>query len=253
MTPSSRTPPQHVLPSPPPPPHGHKVQQKKRPKWKLAKAGRALPPDPLHRTRKISLSFFFFPLPLPCSFFSLWGSSRGILKRNKDTDRTQRSPLRDKPEWLEEFTDNSTDEDVSASSDAPESVSREPLHQNSDTSGIGQARHFFAHFPKDRKSASGPTKSAERITRRMKGLACYRGSVTNPRGRHNLRSLAAHTSPRRSAKLGTATRDGEHPRPLKGGWGVPCSCCSQVFKLNCFWAPSSPSLHGHNHKTAPVT
>ena len=98
--------------------------------------------------------------------------------------------------------------------------------------------------------------------------------------------LAAHSSPRRSAKSGTdlsmparacgtidcATRefakdlprDGEHSRPppsptkerrpLKGGWGVPCSWYNQIFnKLNCFWAPSSPSLHGHNHKTAPVT
>ena len=59
---------------------------------------------------------------------------------------------------FEEFTDNSADEDVSASSDAPESVSREPLHQDSDTSGIGQARNFFAHFQTEIvKSASGPT------------------------------------------------------------------------------------------------
>ena len=88
-----------------------------------------------------------------------------------------------------------------------------------------------------------------------------RGSVTYTRGRHNLRSLAAHTSPRRSAKSGTdpsmparasgtndcATREfakdlpqemesirdhlkspTEERGPLKGGCGVPCSWGSIV-------------------------
>ena len=58
--------------------------------------------------------------------------------KNEDNDRARRS-----------FTDNLADEKASASSEAPASISREPLFQEPsisgtfDKSGIGQAQHFY--------------------------------------------------------------------------------------------------------------
>ena len=49
--------------------------------------------------------------------------------KNKDIRRARRSPQHDLPEWLEELTEHLVDEEASASSEAPASISREPLHQ----------------------------------------------------------------------------------------------------------------------------
>ena len=56
------------------------------------------------------------------------------------TDSLVDDLLRDLPELLEDFTENLVDQGVSASSDAPASISREPPHQElSRKSGIGYA------------------------------------------------------------------------------------------------------------------
>ena len=67
-------------------------------------------------------------------------ADEGVRKRRKNCWRMQvggvewerggrGSPLRDLPEWLEEFTDNLVDEEASTSGEAPASISREALHQ----------------------------------------------------------------------------------------------------------------------------
>ena len=57
-----------------------------------------------------------------------WRDSTETKNNNKseDIERARGSPLRDLPEWLEEFTEQSVDEEASASRDTPASISREP-------------------------------------------------------------------------------------------------------------------------------
>ena len=49
--------------------------------------------------------------------------------KNEDIGGARVTPLHDWPEWLEEFSENFVDEEASASSEAPASISREALHQ----------------------------------------------------------------------------------------------------------------------------
>ena len=64
-------------------------------------------------------------------------------KSNDVIDRVRRSPLRDLPQWCEEFSDNLPDEEASASNAAPARISRDPLHQEpSIKTGIREARPF---------------------------------------------------------------------------------------------------------------
>ena len=79
------------------------------------------------------------------------GDSTGS-KNNKNEDfvRARRSPLRDLPEWLEAFVENFVDEAASASSEAPASISREPLHQEPSIKVVSGKHSFVTHFLKDR-------------------------------------------------------------------------------------------------------
>ena len=70
--------------------------------------------------------------------------------KNEDIERTRRSPLRDLPEWLEEFSDNSVDEKASATGEAPASIFREPLHQGRSIKVVSDKHRIFIHSPKDR-------------------------------------------------------------------------------------------------------
>ena len=84
-----------------------------------------------------------------------WETSGKIPKKPKtkkgDIDGARGSPLRDLPEWLEEFTDNLMEQEASAQSEAPASISREPLHQELPIKVISGKHSFFTHFVKDRK------------------------------------------------------------------------------------------------------
>ena len=71
-------------------------------------------------------------------------------KTHMDSDGERGSPLRDLPEWLEEFTDNLVDAKAAASSEAPASISREPLHQEPPIKMVSGKHSFFIHFPKHR-------------------------------------------------------------------------------------------------------
>ena len=70
-------------------------------------------------------------------------------KKNEDIDEARRRPLRDLPGWREESTENLVEED-SASSEAPASISREPLHQEPLIKLVLGTHSIFARFPKDR-------------------------------------------------------------------------------------------------------
>ena len=59
------------------------------------------------------------------------------------------NPLRDLPEWLEEFTENLVDESVPAHRDAPASSSRESASESRGKVVSGKHR-IYTHFPKDR-------------------------------------------------------------------------------------------------------
>ena len=70
-------------------------------------------------------------------------------KQNKkrDGDRDTDDPLRDIPEWLEEFTDNLKDTEM----DAPAHVSQDSDSERP-TKVVSKSRNaqYFSHFPKDR-------------------------------------------------------------------------------------------------------
>ena len=75
-------------------------------------------------------------------------SSRGpaeIEDPNKNDNGVRRDPLRDLPEWLEEFTENLVDDSFPENRDAPSS-SRELSSQPR----AKVVKHIFSHFPKDR-------------------------------------------------------------------------------------------------------
>ena len=71
-------------------------------------------------------------------------------KKSEDIDTARRSPLRDLPEWLEEFADNVVDEEASVSSEAPASISPGPHHQEPSRKVVSGKHRIFTHFPKDR-------------------------------------------------------------------------------------------------------
>ena len=60
------------------------------------------------------------------------------------------APSRDLREWLEEFIEHLFYEEVSASSEAPASISREPLYQELARKVVSGKYSTFTHFPKDR-------------------------------------------------------------------------------------------------------
>ena len=66
-------------------------------------------------------------------------------KLRKNIVRARRSPLLDLPEWLEEFTENFVDEEGSASSGAPASILREPLHYELSIKVVSGASVAFLH------------------------------------------------------------------------------------------------------------
>ena len=63
--------------------------------------------------------------------------------KNQDNATARGSPLRDLPEWLQDFTDNLVDAAASVSSGAPASISREPLHQKPSRKGYRASTLFF--------------------------------------------------------------------------------------------------------------
>ena len=75
--------------------------------------------------------------------------------KSEEIDRVRRSPLRDLPEWCEEFTENLPCEEASASNAAPARISRDPLHQEPFYKNwYPGSPAFFAHFPKAPKFRS---------------------------------------------------------------------------------------------------
>ena len=58
--------------------------------------------------------------------------------------------MRDLLEWLEDFSERSVDEEVSASNEAPARISREPLHQEPPTIVVLVKHSIYTHFPNDR-------------------------------------------------------------------------------------------------------
>ena len=78
--------------------------------------------------------------------------------KNKDIHRARRSPRHDLPEWLEELTEHLVDEEASASSEGPASISREPLHQQHSIKVVS-GKHsilFTSRKTETAKSARGP-------------------------------------------------------------------------------------------------
>ena len=69
--------------------------------------------------------------------------------KKKDNERVRGDPLRDLPEWLEEFTENLVDESVPEHRDAPASSSHELLSEPRGNAVSGK-QSIFTHFPKDR-------------------------------------------------------------------------------------------------------
>ena len=67
--------------------------------------------------------------------------------------RTLGSPLRDRPECLDEFTENLVDEEASASGGTPASNSCEPLHQELSRKVVSGKHSLFVHLQKDRNCA----------------------------------------------------------------------------------------------------
>ena len=69
--------------------------------------------------------------------------------KNEDNETVRRDPLRDLPEWLEEFTENLVDDSVPAFMDAPASSSRESVSER--RGKVVSGKHsIFSHFPKNR-------------------------------------------------------------------------------------------------------
>ena len=64
-------------------------------------------------------------------------------------ERLRWDPLRDLPEWLQEFTENLVDDSVPAHGDAPASSSRESSSEPRGTVVSGK-HSIYSHFPKDR-------------------------------------------------------------------------------------------------------
>ena len=69
--------------------------------------------------------------------------------KNADNETVRGDPLRDLPEWLEEFTENLVDERVPAYRDAPASSSHE-LPSVPRAKVVSGKLSMFTHFPKDR-------------------------------------------------------------------------------------------------------
>ena len=67
--------------------------------------------------------------------------------KNEDTGRARRTPLHDLPEWLKEVTGHSVDEEASASSEAPASIPREPLHQEPSTNVVSGKHSILYSLP----------------------------------------------------------------------------------------------------------
>ena len=71
--------------------------------------------------------------------------------KNGDNENVRGNPLRDLPEWLEEFTENLVDESVPAHRDAPASSSRESASEPRVKVMSGSGKHsIHTHFPKDK-------------------------------------------------------------------------------------------------------
>ena len=78
-----------------------------------------------------------------------WETTETQNKKKNEVNATARtSPLRDVPEWSEEFTDNLVGEEASVSSDAPASISRGPHHQEPSGEVVSGKHRIFTHFPK---------------------------------------------------------------------------------------------------------
>ena len=93
-----------------------------------------------------------------------------ILKNQikKDNEEVRGDPLRDLPEWLEEFTDNLVDESVPEHRDAPARRAK-----------VVSGKHgIFTHFPKDRNcEVCLRTKITRTLCRRRTGGAVPRAEI----------------------------------------------------------------------------
>ena len=70
-------------------------------------------------------------------------------KKKGDIETVRRNPLRDLPEWLEEFTENLVDESVPVHRDATATSSRESASELR-TRVVSGKRSIYTHFPKDK-------------------------------------------------------------------------------------------------------
>ena len=69
--------------------------------------------------------------------------------QNEDTELAGRDPLRDRPEWLQEFTDNLVEEKSSSAQGRTHELFSCIIFRAARKSGVGQAQ-YYVHFPKDR-------------------------------------------------------------------------------------------------------
>ena len=108
---------------------------------------------PQHRFRRTQWKMIFHQVQQPHDVgirrVEHWRTSCKIPQKpkNEDIDRVQGIPLHDLPEWLAKFTDNFVDEEVSASSEAPPSISREPRHQEPSVKVVSGKHSILTRFP----------------------------------------------------------------------------------------------------------
>ena len=67
--------------------------------------------------------------------------------------QASRNPLRDLPEWLEEFTENLEDTDVPALRETPANTSQDSDSERP-TKAVSRKHSIHTHFPKDRNCES---------------------------------------------------------------------------------------------------
>ena len=94
--------------------------------------------------------------------------------KNGDNETVRGNPLRDLPEWLEEFTENLVDERVPVHWDAPASSSRESVSEP--RVKVASGKHsIYTHFPKDRNcDICMRTKITRAPCRKRTGTAIHR-------------------------------------------------------------------------------
>ena len=115
---------------------------------------------PQHRFRRTQWKMIFHQVQQPHDVgirtVEHWRTSCKIPQKPKPTIKMstsieyRESRCDDLPEWLAEFTDNFVDEEVSASSEAPPSISREPRHQEPSVKVVSGKHSILTRFPKDR-------------------------------------------------------------------------------------------------------